>query len=66
MFIPLATEAEADLLRITLLLLLLGGGLDLHVLGHVGWLDVSLCFVVVVARMVLKIAVASNEVVSEM
>ena len=36
MFIPLATEAEADLLRITLLLLLLGGGLDFHVLGHVG------------------------------
>lgn len=35
--IPLATETEADLLRITLLLLLLGGGgLDLHVLGHVG------------------------------
>ena len=35
MFIPLATEAEADLLRITLLLL--GSvGLDLHVLGHVG------------------------------
>jgi hypothetical protein len=35
MFIPLATESEADLLRITLLLL--GGiGLDLHVLGHVG------------------------------
>ena len=37
MFIPLATEAEADLLRITLLLLLGGvGGLNLHVLGHVG------------------------------
>ena len=34
--IPLATETEADLLRITLLLLLLGGGLDFHVLGHVG------------------------------
>ena len=32
MFIPLATEAEADLLRITLLLLLLGGGLDLRAL----------------------------------
>jgi len=36
LFLPLATEAEADLLRISLLLLLGGVGLDLHVLGHVG------------------------------